>query len=71
MSDDKVKKVEYTCLKCGETDAIKVFVDDPTTPPVMINCWSCHAGLNVAMDVMIQNGAGMAPSAAPSPAVMH
>ena len=69
--DEKVKKVEYVCIKCGSVDAIKVFVDDASPLPVMINCWSCHAGLNVSMDKMIQSGLGMAPSAAPGPAVMH
>lgn len=53
--------MKYVCRQCGAEDH-----DHTETPPQLLNCWSCGAGLNVPLNEMRQRGLGMYPEA-PAP----
>ena len=67
---DKVKKVEYKCVKCGAEDKLKSWINDPP-PPSMINCWKCGAGFGKEQQEMLMTGNGMALTGGAPPLVMH
>jgi len=68
-----VNRIEYKCIKCGHEDALKWWMDDPQSPPVMLTCTSpkCRAGMNKPIEYMIQAGEGMAPKTPSVPVLTH
>lgn len=55
MSDDL--KIEYQCTRCGEKD----FDKHSPTPPRVLNCWNCQAGLGMDVSDMLRQQTGMFP----------
>lgn len=58
-SDSEVKRIRFRCMnqKCGAEDVGKFYPSEPI--PVIVNCWQCHAGLNMSPDQMMAARQGM------------
>jgi hypothetical protein len=56
-TDSDVKRVPYQCSRCASEDVCKLFSEE--MPPVAFNCWKCHAGRGMDLDVMLQTRTGM------------
>ena len=41
----KVRYAKYKCEQCKAEDTDKIFSHEQPVP--IINCWKCHAGLNI------------------------
>ena len=41
----KMTYVKYKCSECGAEDTDKCFPGERPLP--CLNCWSCHAGMNI------------------------
>ncbi len=51
-------ETKYVCVNCGAEDS-----DRSTSPPQVLNCWSCGAGRKNTIGEQLGMGIGMLPEA--------
>lgn len=55
----EMREVKYVCSKCHAEDTVRLFPHEAIPPA--INCWKCHAGMNISLSDMIAHSTGMFP----------